>query len=270
MPTSLRIVSVCVLASVSFTQTACRSGSTQHLRQSQLLTRQLYNQNRNLTARDAQSRQTVQAMKNQQDELQKQLSVANRRVDNYANESAQLKERYVGLLNRAKNQPSPLSAETTRRFQELERMYPGFDFDPETGVSKFHSDILFATGSDQIASQGMKVLGEFAKIMNSNDAKRLNILVVGHTDDRRIAKGTTRQKHPTNWHLSTNRANSVVVKLSKSGVENARMGVAGYSMYQPTVPNKDDKSRSQNRRVEIFVLAPDAVVAGWDPVNSRN
>jgi len=270
MPTSLRIVSVCVLAGLAFSQTACRSGSAQHLRQSQLLTRQLHNQNRNLTARDAQSRQTVQAMQNQQTAMKKQLSVANQRVDNYANESAQLKERYVGLLNRAKNQPSPLSADTTRRFEELERMYPGFDFDPETGVSKFHSDILFPTGSDQIASRGITVLGEFAKIMNSNDAKRLNILVVGHTDDRRIAKGTTRQKHATNWHLSTNRANSVVVKLSKSGVESARMGVAGYSMYQPTVPNKDDKSRSQNRRVEIFVLAPDAVVAGWDPVNMRN
>ncbi|MEO1994051.1 MAG: OmpA family protein [Planctomycetaceae bacterium] len=269
MPTSLRIVSVCVLAGLMFSQTACSSGSAQHLRQSQLMTRQLYNQNRSLASRESRSQQTVQAMKNQHADLEKQLSVANQRVDNYASESAQLKERYVGLLNRAKNQPSPLSAETTRRFQELERMYPGFDFDPETGVSKFHSDVLFSTGSDQIASRGTNVLDEFAKIMNSNEAKRLNILVVGHTDDRRIAKGTTRQKHPTNWHLSTNRANSVVVKLSKSGIADARMGVAGYSMYQPTVPNKDDKSRSQNRRVEIFVLAPDAVVAGWDPGKTR-
>jgi chemotaxis protein MotB len=31
------------------------------------------------------------------------------------------------------------------------------------------------------------------------------------------------------------------------------------------VPNKDDASRAKNRRVEIFVLAPDATVAGWDP-----
>ena len=270
MPTSLRIVSVCVLAGLMFSQVACSSGSAQHLRQSQLLNRQLYNQNRSLTSRESQARQTVQAMKNHQDDLEKQLSVANQRVDNYASESAQLKQRYVGLLNRAKNQPSPLSADTTRRFEELQRMYPGFDFDPQTGVSKFHSDVLFSTGSDQIGQRGSSVLNEFAKIMNSNDAKRLNILVVGHTDDRRIAKGTTKQKHPTNWHLSTNRANSVVVKLSSSGIDAARMGVAGYSMYQPTVPNKDDKSRSQNRRVEIFVLAPDAVVAGWDPVTTRN
>ena len=44
-----------------------------------------------------------------------------------------------------------------------------------------------------------------------------------------------------------------------------RMGVAGYSMFQPLVANKDDESRQRNRRVEIFVLAPDAAVAGWEP-----
>jgi chemotaxis protein MotB len=47
------------------------------------------------------------------------------------------------------------------------------------------------------------------------------------------------------------------------------MGAAGYSMYQPVVANKDEKSRQQNRRVEIFVLAPDAVVAGWDKGSER-
>ena len=43
------------------------------------------------------------------------------------------------------------------------------------------------------------------------------------------------------------------------------MGAAGYSMFQPVVPNSNDSARQKNRRVEIFVLAPDAVVAGWDP-----
>jgi chemotaxis protein MotB len=78
-------------------------------------------------------------------------------------------------------------------------------------------------------------------------------------------KAGTKSHHPTNWHLSTNRADSVVLELSRCGVKESRMGAAGYSMYQPVVANKDDGSRRQNRRVEIYVLAPDAVVAGWDP-----
>ncbi len=36
-------------------------------------------------------------------------------------------------------------------------------------------------------------------------------------------------------------------------------------MYQPVAQNTNDSSRTKNRRVEIFVLAPDAAVVGWDP-----
>jgi chemotaxis protein MotB len=97
----------------------------------------------------------------------------------------------------------------------------------------------------------------------------LNILVVGHTDDKPIRKRSTANRHPTNWHLSTNRANSVLLALAKSGISEGRMGVAGYSMFQPLAANSDKKSRAMNRRVEIYVLAPDAVVAGWDPETSR-
>jgi len=32
----------------------------------------------------------------------------------------------------------------------------------------------------------------------------------------------------------------------------------------------DDSSRLRNRRVEIYVLAPEAAVAGWDPETSIN
>jgi chemotaxis protein MotB len=46
------------------------------------------------------------------------------------------------------------------------------------------------------------------------------------------------------------------------------MGAAGYADNQPVVPNTDEKARSQNRRVEIFVLAPEAAIAGWDPLGS--
>ena len=86
-------------------------------------------------------------------------------------------------------------------------------------------------------------------------------------DDQPIANA--RINHPTNWHLSTNRANSVVLALNKSGIKDQRLGAAGYSENQPVVPNADSHSRQRNRRVEIFVLAPDALIAGWDPSNVR-
>ena len=107
--------------------------------------------------------------------------------------------------------------------------------------------------------------------MNDPDAGRLNILIVGHTDDKPIGKPGTREHHPTNGHLSTNRGHSVRLALQQAGILDARMGVAGYGPHQPLVANRDEDSRQLNRRVEIFVLAPDAVVAGWDPLDtSRN
>ena len=46
------------------------------------------------------------------------------------------------------------------------------------------------------------------------------------------------------------------------------MGVAGYGPHQPRVPSKSDAARKQNRRVEIFVLAPGASMTGWDPTST--
>jgi chemotaxis protein MotB len=218
----------------------------------------LAQQNQMLASQNFQAGQTTQ-------QLQQALAAANKRLDNLASERSQLQQRYIGLLDRARSQKSPLSPEATERFKKLQEKYPQFEFDPNTGVSKFSGDIFFASGSAQIKDEFKKLLRDFGNIMSDGDAQKLNVLVVGHTDDRPIGKDHTRVQHPTNWNLSTDRADSVVLELAHSGVKETRMGAAGYSMYQPVVDNKNETGRRKNRRVEIFVLAPDAVVAGWDP-----
>ena len=248
MPISARMSLCCLLGLLAWSQTGCNMVPHQTLRLSQLRAQQLYAQNKSLAMEAGQASQRAQ-------QLESQLSIANQRIGNLKQE----REHYISLHGR-----NPLSDSLTRRFQALADRYPDFEFDPETGVSKFHSDILFSSGSDHLKTSAHPLLQEFAEIMNEGDARRLNILVVGHTDDQRIAKNATKAKHATNWHLSTNRANSVALSLGKFGIGQDRMGVAGYSMYQPLVANKDDESRQRNRRVEIFVLAPDAAVAGWE------
>lgn len=266
-----RAVWVAFVGLLAILPTACQTPDPM-LRQSLLRSRQIHEQNKQLAQQLAEASQSASATAAEKERwertaasLRSNLDIANQRLDNLKNERTRLHERYVGLLNRAKDQPSPLSRETTRRFEELARKYPEFEFDPNTGVSKFHSDILFGSGSAQVKTSAEEILRDFAGIMNREDAQRLNILVVGHTDDRRIAKRSTAAKHPTNWHLSTDRADAVVLELAKFGIAESRMGAAGYSKYQPVAPNKDEQSRKRNRRVEIYVLAPDAVVAGWDP-----
>ena len=271
MPTSARFIMMSVLGLLILTETGCGLVPRSSLRQAQLSSMRLHQQRAMTAAERDQANQLAQQMAQRNAELEANLQTANSRLNNLQAERGELHNRYVSLLDQVKNQPSPLSSDTTRRFQELAEKYPQFEFDPVTGVSKFHSDILFNSGSADLKQEASPVLQEFASILNEGEAERLNILVVGHTDDKPILKQKTAQLHPTNWHLSSDRACSVVTALAKSGIQDNRMGVAGYSMFQPVVENTSEANRQQNRRVEIYVLAPDAQVAGWEnPGTARN
>lgn len=248
---------------------ACTGVPRGYLQQAQLRTQQLYYQNRQLMSeRDGfgQSLGSISAenqrLAQQNQALKANLDVAQQRLNNLASSNNQLEQQYKNLLTSARD--NPLNKDQIRRFEDLRKKYPEFEFDPTTGVSKFSTDLLFASGSDDVTPRSQQILHEFAQIMNNPDAKHLKVLVVGHTDDRPIGKQHTRTQHPTNWHLSTDRADAVVLALRKAGIAETRMGAAGYSMYQPVGPNSSEASRAKNRRVEIFVLAPDASIAEWD------
>jgi chemotaxis protein MotB len=198
-------------------------------------------------------------------QLQGELGIANQRLANLGAEREELTTRYASLLTSLQNGENPLGGGATKRFEELARKYPEFEFDPYTGVSKFTGDLLFASGSADIRNEGLPLLQEFARILNDPEARQFNILVVGHTDDQPVAKTATRNKHANNWELSAHRATSVVSELSKYGLAEQRLGVAGYSMHQPVANNTSEPSRQQNRRVEIYILAPDASIASVEP-----
>lgn len=235
----------------------CLTGCNRHvprwqMRQAQLRTYEMYH------AKQLASAQRDQlALESQQ--LQQSLAAANERIQNLALERSQLESQYKTLLTNAGD--NPLSGSASLRFKELSEKYPEFHFDPVTGVSRFTGDLLFATGSDEIQPGGYHILQEFASIMNSSDAQEFNIVVVGHTDDQPVVRAATKSKHETNWELSAHRATAVVKALAKSNLSEPRMSIAGYSMYQPAVPNTSDSSRQQNRRVEIYIVAPDRDVA---------
>ncbi len=229
-------------------------------RQSQYRSQQLWGQNKSMS-------QSMAQLQQQNDQLRGNLDIANKRIDNLNSERAQMAERFKNT-----GRSNPLSEEANARFRNLKGQFPDIDFDENTGVAKLSSDLLFDSGSDNISKRGEDVLRQIASILNRGDTKQLRVQIVGHTDDRPIAKAATKTRHPTNWHLSTNRANSVLLELKKSGIDQRRLRSSGAGEFEPIANNKDPNSRAKNRRVEIYVLAPDAsdVAGAWDQDHSQN
>ena len=128
-------------------------------------------------------------------------------------------------------------------------------YDSSRGIVKFKSDLLFERGSDKVAPAAGEVVKSLCKILNSEQGKKFDVIIAGHTDDIRIGKPATRAKHPTNWHLSAHRAISVLDIMSNNNVGPERMSIRGFGEFRPIAPNKPNKKGNpQNRRVEIYIV----------------
>lgn len=145
----------------------------------------------------------------------------------------------------------------------LAQRWPALQIDPATGAARFHTDVLFETGQARLKPEARKTLDEFAALLKSPEGRELRVLLVGHTDDRPVARAATRQKYPDNWHLSAARALAVADYLQQAGVREDQIGVIGYGRHQPLVANRGPAERQRNRRVELFVFGPETPLVGW-------
>jgi chemotaxis protein MotB len=112
--------------------------------------------------------------------------------------------------------------------------------------------ILFDSGQTQVNAAGKKVLHSLGDIMNKFPDKAL--LVKGHTDNVQISS-RLKETYPTNWELSTARANSVVhVLQDEVGLPGERLIAAGYSEFRPVADNGTDDGKAANRRIQIQLV----------------
>lgn len=128
-------------------------------------------------------------------------------------------------------------------------------FESNRGVVKFNSDLLFEKGSDTVVPVARSTVEAFCRILNTEQGKSFDIIIAGHTDDLRIGKPETREKHPSNWHLSAHRAIAVLNVMTKNKIVSERLSIRGFGEYRPIEPNKpNQKGNPQNRRVEIYIV----------------
>lgn len=110
--------------------------------------------------------------------------------------------------------------------------------------------ILFDSAAADIKPEGRQVLDQIANVLTNHPNRQ--ILVVGHTDNRPI-RGSMR--FPSNWELSTARANAAVRYLSENaGVPPAMLGAIGYGEHHPIADNETPEGRARNRRIAIVIM----------------
>jgi len=116
----------------------------------------------------------------------------------------------------------------------------------------FQSEVLFASGSDELEEAGKEQMAQIAKTL-SEIARGIPadinwiLRVDGHTDRVPI----TTERFPSNWELSTARAISVVKFLESQGIPAERLAATGFAQFQPLDDRGDEIAYRRNRRIEL-------------------
>lgn len=115
----------------------------------------------------------------------------------------------------------------------------------------FDSGILFATNQSTLTASSKSDLAKFSTVLKNNADCHVDIY--GHTDST--------GNDGINLPLSNSRAQSVVNYLKNCGVSNAQFqNVVGKGSSQPVADNSTAAGRKQNRRVEVYLYASQAMV----------
>ena len=116
----------------------------------------------------------------------------------------------------------------------------------------FQSEVLFASGSAELAEEGRKQIVQVAETLKTA-ANQFPpdidwvMRVDGHTDKRPIFTS----EFPSNWELSTARAISVVRVLLDQGIPPRRLAAAGFAQFHPLDDREDEIAYRRNRRIEL-------------------
>ena len=169
---------------------------------------------------------------------------------------AKKKELIASMQQRLLLGGAALPVELSTLLEDFAKQHEMVTYDASRGIVKFKSDLLFDKGSDNVAASAIEAVKSLTAILNSEQGRKFDVIVAGHTDDIPIQKPETRAKHPTNWHLSAHRAIAVLNVMESNNIESKRLSARGFGEYRPIAENQPGKKGNpQNRRVEIYIVA---------------
>jgi hypothetical protein len=118
---------------------------------------------------------------------------------------------------------------------------------------------IAVTGND-LTETAKSALSQIAQTLTDN--RTLVAEVVGHSDNSSWRNSTPQQSAQKNRELSEKRARTVADYLRSRGVSDAQFRlVEGKGDASPVADNKTLDGRAANRRIEIYLLAGDQMIA---------
>jgi chemotaxis protein MotB len=118
----------------------------------------------------------------------------------------------------------------------------------------FQSEVFFDAASATLKPEGRGELDKLASVLVALGQEippdiPWILRVDGHTDTRKIATS----QFPSNWHLSTARAVSVVDYLITRGLPPDRIAATGFGEFQPLETATTEEAYRRNRRIEFKI-----------------
>ena len=129
-------------------------------------------------------------------------------------------------------------------------------------IVELDSDILFNSGSANMADKGKTSIKEVAKVLASIPERQFQI--EGHTDNVPIKTS----KYPSNWELASSRALTVLRTMLDEGMPPERISIASFGEHRPVNSNESPEEKAANRRIEIVVLPDLSTLPGFDELNN--
>jgi type VI secretion system protein ImpK len=123
----------------------------------------------------------------------------------------------------------------------------------DRSIIRLRGDSFFGSGKAEPNTESLPVLKRIAEALVQVKG---DVQVVGHSDNQPIRS----LRFPSNWHLSTARADSVREALLAQ-VGQARVRAVGKADAEPVAPNDSSENRAKNRRVDIVLFPENSALA---------
>jgi chemotaxis protein MotB len=145
--------------------------------------------------------------------------------------------------------------EVQRRVENYARKH-GFANDISTTIDErglvirlLTNNLVFDSGQATLKPTATPLLSEVSKLIVSMHISN-EISVEGNTDNVPVSGGI----FPSNWELSTARADAVLEFLIHHGVSPQHLAAVGFADENPVAPNATAAGRALNRRVDVVVI----------------